>query len=85
MHLCDACEPDQALHILGPHAPSSHDADAPARLPHQRCNGCASLPDSTAVSMAATSECCTSSAQGEGNSCDSHVASMRCLAMTTSS
>lgn len=61
MHLRNACEPDQAFHILGPHAPASHDTDAPARLPHQRCNGCASLPGSTAVRMSATVECYTSS------------------------
>lgn len=43
MHLRYARQPDQALHVLGPHAAARHDADAPARLPDQRCNGVAAL------------------------------------------
>ena len=49
VHLRHPCEPGQALHVLGPHPAASHDADAPLRLPHQRCNGRASLPSRTTV------------------------------------
>ena len=51
MHLRYARQPDQALHVLGPHAAARHDADAPARLPDQRCNGVAALCIRIIVSM----------------------------------
>ena len=51
MHLRYARQPNQALHVLGPHAAACHDADAAARLSDQRCDGIAALCVSIIVSM----------------------------------